>query len=571
MNLDILHDVAAKNNFIIAKADEEAFLLGLQSADVTAANVDALPDYVDPRLAPVPTVGGRRQYRKAQHNSLNAWSHQAELVAEKPVSDVLKGRKITIKDNVSVAGLPHTCGTFPQFVSGDSNGKHPEAVIDATITRRLLEAGVTVAGTSTCENYCLMPLSYTSVNGPVHNPWLRNYNSGGSTSGGATLLALGPARAAGVPGLEEAGEDIDLAIGGDQAGSIRVPAAYCGVYGLKPTHGLVPYTGIAGLHPMIDYTGPMARNLEDIATVLTVIAGYDGLDGRMTPETPLRQNVLDYSHALNAAGPQPGKGLKVGIITESLTSPGTQAAVAEVVRSAAMKHFEAAGAHVSEVSVPMHLLGAAIWTAATRTHLARLAIGGRVPDMLNHNMPHLSLRWPPDQEMYDLLRVANPAVINVILGETFLNEKYGADVQAKAHRHVLELRAAYDKALDDFDVLITPTTPNVAPPLPDPRPEEDGGSGVMDKFKLVVGTTNNTAPFNVTGHPALSVPCGWAPARVLSAGVVVTTSQSNTDNPGMLPVGMQIIGKRWDDIGVLKAAKAFEAGAGGLGRWPGTV
>lgn len=517
---------------------------------MTAANVDALPDYVDPRLAPVPTIGGR-QYRKAKQNSLNAWSHEAELVAEKPLSDVLKGRKITIKDNVSVAGLPHTCGTFPQFVSRD--GKHPIAVIDATVTRRLLEAGVTIAGTSTCENYCLMPLSYSSVNGPVHNPWLRNFNSGGSTSGGAALLALGPARAAGVPGLEDAGEDIDLAIGGDQAGSIRVPAAYCGVYGLKPTHGLVPYTGIAGLHPMIDFTGPMARNLEDIASLLTVIAGYDGLDARMTPETPLRQNVLDYGNELKSSEQQ-GKGLKVGIIKESLDSRGTQAEVADAVRSAAVKHFEASGATVSEVSLPMHLLGPAIWTAATRNHLARLAVGGRVPDILSHNIPHLSLRWPPDQEMYDLLRVANPAVINIILTETFLSEKYGAEVQAKAHRHVLELRAAYDKALEEFDVLITPTTPTVAPPLPDQRPEEDGGSTVMDKFKLVVGATNNTAPFNVTGHPALSVPCGWAPSRV---------------NGGMLPVGMQIIGKRWDDIVVLKAAKAFELGGGGLGRWPG--
>lgn len=520
---------------------------------MTAANVDALPDYVDPRLTPVPTVGGVRQYRKAKQNSLNAWSHQAELVAEKPLSDVLKGRKITIKDNVAVAGLPHTCGTFPQFVSRDRDDKHPIAVIDATVTRRLLEAGVTVAGTSTCENYCLMPLSYSSVNGPVHNPWLRGFNAGGSTSGGAVLLALGPARAAGVSGLEDAGEDIDLAIGGDQAGSIRLPAAYCGVYGLKPTHGLVPYTGIAGLHPMIDFTGPMARNLEDVATLLTVIAGYDGLDARMTPETPLRQNVLDYANELKSSQ-QPGNGLKVGIIKESLDSPGTHADVAEVVRSAAVKHFEASGAEVSTISLPMHLLGPAIWTAATRNHLARLAVGGRIPDILSHNIPHLSLRWPPDQEMYDLLRVANPAVINIILTETFLTQKYGAEVQAKAHRHVLELRAAYDKALQEFDVLVTPTTPSVAPPLPDPRPEEDGGSSVMNKFKLVVGTTNNTAPFNVTGHPALSVPCGWAPSR---------------GNEGMLPVGMQIIGKRWDDIGVLKAAKAFELGGGGLGRWPG--
>ncbi|KIW98520.1 uncharacterized protein Z519_00181 [Cladophialophora bantiana CBS 173.52] len=551
VTLDVLHDVAARNNIRIpSKVDEEAYLLVLQSADMTAASVNSLPDYIDPRLEPVPTIGGR-EYWKPKKNSHNAWSHQAHLVAERPLSDVLNGRKVIMKDNMSVFGLPHTCGTFPQFVSKDGN--YPIAAIDASITRRLLEAGATIVGTSTCENYSLTPMSYTSANGPVHNPWLHDYNAGGSTSGGACLLALGNARAAGVPGLEEAGEDVDLAMGGDQAGSIRLPSSYCGVYGLKPTHGLVPYTGIAGLHPMIDYTGPMARKLEDIAALLTVVSGYDGLDSRMTPESPLRQHVVDYAKQL-AAAENPGKGLKVGIITESLTSPGTQTEVAEAVRSAALKHFGASGATVSEISLPMHLLGPAIWTASTRTHLAGLAIGGRVPDVLSHNIPHLSLRWPPDQEMYDLLTVANPAVMNIIFCETFLKEKFGPEVQAKAHRHVLQLRAAYDKALEEFDVLITPTTPTVAPPHPDLRPEAEGGSNIMDKIKLAVGSTNNTCPFNATGHPALNVPCGWARAR---------------NGNGMLPVGMQVIGKRWDDIGVLKAAKAFELGGGGLGPWPG--
>lgn len=230
VTLDVLHDVAAKNNIkITSKADEEAYLLVLQSAEATAASVHQLPEYIDPRLAPVPTIGGPRKYHKAAKNTNNAWSHQAQLVAERPLSDHLKGRTVAIKDNMSVAGLPYTCGTFPQLVSTD--GKYPLPQIDATVVRRVLEAGATIVGTSTCENYSLTPMSYTSANGPVHNPWLRGYNAGGSTSGGACLLALRQARAAGVPGLEDAGEDIDIAMGGDQAGSIRLPSAYCGVYG----------------------------------------------------------------------------------------------------------------------------------------------------------------------------------------------------------------------------------------------------------------------------------------------------------------------------------------------------
>ena len=536
----------------VAPQHEDAYLLVLQSADATAASVDALPDYIDPRLAPVPTVGGPRQFRKPEENSHNAWSHRTDLVAEKTKSDLLRGRSIAIKDNISVGGLPYTCGMFPQFTSKD--GKYPLSSIDSTVVRRILEAGGRIRGTSTCENYSLTPMSYTSASGPVHNPWLRDHNTGGSTSGGACLLALRQARAAGVAGLENAGLDVDIAMGGDQAGSIRMPASYVGCYGLKPTYGLVPYTGIAGLHPMIDFTGPMAHNIDDLATMLTVLAGWDELDPRCTPETPIRGNVRCY-HTELARFNTSESSLKVGIISESLTSPGTSADVGNIVSTAAMKHFAAAGSAVSEVSVPMHLLGPSIWTAATRNHMAGLTIRGRIPDMLSHNLPHFQPQ-PPSQEMYDLLTHANPAVINVIFGETYLTEKYGTEVQAKAHRHVLQLRAAYDKALEEFDVLITPTAPTVAPPHPDMRPEAEGGSSLMDKIKLAVGSTNNTCPFNATGHPAMNVPCGWAMSR---------------HGQGWLPVGMQIIGKRGDDLGVLKAAKVFEAGGGGLGKWPGVV
>lgn len=557
MTLDILHDVAAKNNFTITSpTDQSAYLAVLQAAESTAQLVDDLPDFIDPRLAPVPTVDEPRQFRKPDpgNNALNAWSHHAELRAEKPLNELLKGKTIAIKDNMSVGGLPYTCGMFPDTHKG---GKIPLSSIDASIVRRVLEAGGTIVGTTTCENYSLTPMSYTSANGPVHNPWLKGHNTGGSTSGGACLLALCQARANGVTGLENAGPDIDIQLGGDQAGSIRMPAGLSGVYGLKPTHGLVPYTGIAGLHPMIDHAGPMAHNVDDIALALTVLAGYDGLDARMTAECPLRNVVPQYHDELAAFSritPQPGKGLRVGIISESLTSPGTSPELATIVETAALKHFTAAGCTVSHVSIPMHLLGPAIWTAASRNHMASLTMEGRVPDVLTHNLPHFAPKWPPDQAMFDLLTHHNPAVLNIIMTQTLLSSRFGPEVQAKAHRHVFQLRAAYDLALQDFDVLVTPTTQNVAPPHPDMRKESEGGSSVMEKMMLAVGSTNNTCPFNVTGHPGLSVPCGWARSQ---------------DGSGWLPVGMQIVGKRWEDLTVLKVGRAFELGGGGLPPWPG--
>ena len=570
----VLDDIARRYNITISSAsDRDAYLKVLQSADAVAQSVDALPDYISPLLAPVPTIGGKsRQYSLPDKtvDTYNAWSHRTDLKAITPTSNLLDGFRCVIKDNISVGGIPYTCGTFPQIAS-PKDGKYPIPVIDATVVKRLLEAGAHIVGMSTCENYSLTPLSYTSANGPVHNPWLRGYNAGGSSSGSACLLGLSKARELGVPGLESLGEFPDIAMGGDQAGSIRMPASLSGIYGLKPTHGLVPYTGIAGLHPAIDYTGPMANNVDDIARMLTVLAGYDGLDPRMTPDSPLRENVRQYHDELAAfaAGTtdssQLGRSLRIGIISESLTSPGTSADVARVVEDAAKKYFAAAGAKVDMVSIPMHLIAPAIWTSFTRTHMGSLTAGTRVPDLLSHAMPHFTPRWPLDQKMFDLMTLANPAVINVILGEGLLSEKYSSATQAKAHRHVFQLREAYNIALKDYDVLITPTVPVVAPPHPDLRPESEGGSGVMQKMLLAVGVTNNTCPFNASGHPAMSVPCGWARA-IGEKGVAGVKGQE-----GWLPVGMQIIGKRFDEMSVLKAGKVFEAVGGGLGKWPGKV
>ena len=146
--------------------------------------------------------------------------------------------------------------------------------------------------------------------------------------------------------------------------------------------------------------------------------------------------------------------------------------------------------------------------------------------------------------MYDLLNVTNPAVVNLLFWGTFTQEKYPAAVTAKAYRHIWELRAAYDKSLEEVNILITPTATMVANKHADLRPESGGGSGVMDKIKLAVGAMSNTCPFNAPGRPAMSVPCGWGEA---------------VDELGKkLPIGMQIIGKRWDDLRVLKAAAVFE-------------
>jgi amidase len=448
-----------------------------------------------------------------------------------------------------VGGLPTTVGTFAQLLSKDA--ALPVSPIDATVVRRLLEAGATIKGTATCENYSLCPLSYSAASGPVHNPWLRGYNVGGSSSGPGALVA---AATMAIHNDSDMAGIVDLAIGGDQGGSIRLPAAYGGLYGLKPTHGLIPYTGTAALVPMLDHVGPMATNVHDIALLLQVLAGFDGIDQRMTAEAPLRDQVKDYPGLvqtfMNAQSHSTGKILRIGILEEGFKAPGLTASVRDTVRTAAVDFFSKAGMQVNSVSIPMHSLGPAIWTAATRASMADFAFRGQVPGHLSYAPPHIQTRWPPDQEMFDLLTATNPAVVNVALSGPALKSKFGAHAEAKAHRKIYELRAAYDKAFEEYDILVTPTVPTVAMPHPKLKFTDGEGSSVMEKLSLSIGSTSNTCPFNATGHPAISVPCGFARPEQHPAA-------------GELPVGMQLIARRWDDETLLMAAAVFEAAQAG--------
>ena len=158
-----------------------------------------------------------------------------------------------------LAGVPMMNG------AATLEGYVPE--IDATVVTRILDAGGTILGKAHCESFCLSGGSHTNATGPVHNPHKMGYSAGGSSSGSAVLVALG---------------EVDMAIGGDQGGSIRMPASFCGIYGMKPTHGLVPYTGIMPIEIYVDHTGPMTANVADNALLLEVIAGPDGYDPRHT-------------------------------------------------------------------------------------------------------------------------------------------------------------------------------------------------------------------------------------------------------------------------------------------------
>ena len=236
----------------------------------------------------------------------------------------LAGKRIGLKNNVCVAGMPMTCASLmlEDYV----------ADTDATIVTRLLDAGAEIAALLNLENFAASGAGDTSAFGPVLNPHNPGYLAGGSSGGSGAALYY---------------DDIDITIGGDQGGSIRIPASWCGVVGLKPTFGLVPYTGIFGVDSTIDHVGPMTRTVADAALTLEVIAGKDPLDPRQG-EVP----VQPYTEALG----QSVSGLRIGVLTEGFGLPLSEADVDESVRKAIGIYSEL-GAETAEVSIPAHLGG----------------------------------------------------------------------------------------------------------------------------------------------------------------------------------------------------------------------
>ncbi len=477
-------------------ADELRSLQGLMAPYL--ASYTALQELAAQEAGPPGPL--RRSWRPGPaENPLGAWAHRTEIPAAG--SGALLGLRVAIKDNVAVAGVPMTNG------SRVLDGYVPEA--DATVVGRIVGAGGSIRGTATCESFCLSGGSHTSDSGPVRNPHDPTRSSGGSSSGSAALVAAG---------------EVDLAIGCDQGGSIRIPSAWCGVVGLKPTYGLVPYTGIFAIEMTLDHVGPMARTVADAARLLQVLAGPDGLDPRQAAASP----GADYvAAAAGGAG-----GLRVGLLEEGFNpGGGADPQVLETVRRAA-RDLAAPGVTLETVSVPWHRHGADIWNAIAVEGVARFMIDG---DATGTGWKGL---YPEHlQQAYAQARVARAralpatAALYLLLGRHLYATTHGRHY-ARAQNLGRRLSAEYDRALATVDVLVMPTVSCTARPLPAPD------SPIEEVVGRASESGSNTCPFNVTGHPAISVPCGTVRG---------------------LPVGMMLVGRRGDDATVLRAAGAVEA------------
>ena len=454
--------------------------------------VDAMPDHL-PQVTYPRTPGFRPS---GDENKYGAW--YVKTTIQGAASGKLLGKTVVIKDNVCVAGVP--------MMNGASTLEGYMPNVDATVVTRLLDAGATVVGKSVCEYYCFSGGSHTSATGPVHNPHRMGYSAGGSSSGSAALVAAG---------------EVDLAIGGDQGGSIRMPASYCGIYGMKPTHGLVPYTGIMPIELTIDHTGPMTGNVTDNALMLEVLAGPDGLD----PRQHAGHEAQPYSELMK----QGAKGLTIGVVTEGFGWPQSMDASDLKVRTA-IERFKAIGAVVEEVSIPLHRIGPAIWLpiaaeGATQQMMKDNGHGFNWKGLYVTSMVDFHAGWKHRaDELSDTLK------LTMVLGQYFI-EHYRGHYYAKAQNLSRKLRDAYDEAFKKFDLLVMPTLPLTATPLPKP------GAPIQEVVSRAFEMLPNTCPFDVTGHPAMSVPCGLVDG---------------------LPVGMMLIGKHYDEATIYRAAFGFE-------------
>lgn len=486
-----LREIAEDFGLHLSAEDIESYRSLLDQTLAAYDLIQSLPDELPPvRHARTPGV------RPApEDNPLNAW--YVKSTVQGAARGKLAGRTIALKDNVCLAGVPMMNG------SATLEGYVPD--VDATIVARILDAGGTILGKAHCECFCLSGGSHTNATGPVVNPHRPGYSAGGSSSGSGALVAAGA---------------VDMAIGGDQGGSIRIPSSFCGTYGMKATHGLVPYTGIMPIEITIDHAGPITATVEDNALLLEVLAGPDGLDPRQ-----IGVKTAPYRRALG----QGVQGLRIGLLREGFTHPDTEADVAAKTRAAADR-FRALGAEVTEISVPMHRLGPTIWTPIALEGLVDLMMKGNgfgtnwrglyVTSLLD---AHAAWR-----ERADML--SDSLKLSMLVGE-FGQRCHRGRYYAKAQNLSRRLRAAYDAALIEVDLLLMPTTPMKATPLP--PADAPRALQIQRAFEMVA----NTCPFDTTGHPAMSLPCG------MSEG---------------LPVGLMLVGRHWQESTIYRAAHAFE-------------
>lgn len=421
----------------------------------------------------------------------------------------LAGKTVGLKDHIAVAGIPLTLGS-PFF-----RGYVPD--FDATIVTRLLDAGATIAGKLNMDPFSMGAGGSAPSRGfgRVLNPHDHSKSPGGSSAGSGAAVASG---------------SVDVAFGGDQGGSVRLPSSWSGIVGIKATFGLIPHTGVCGFEQSMDHVGPMTRTVDDLAVVLGCVAGADGHDPRQTSVPP----PPDYAKSLDRGV----DGLKIGLLAEGF-SEGTEPDVDAAVREA-IALLEKQGAIVTDVSVAAH--APALIPAMT------LFIDNALRWYQTNFVGSLSNTYSPTAfvETVGKLKQGNAHELPLqarmfVTAATYLREHYHGRFGSRSENLRKRFRQEYDRVFENVDIIAMPTVPMKAQPFEQADSYEKaieleltGG----EVGKKLLQLTGNTMPFNYTGHPALSVPCAKSEG---------------------LPIGLQLVGPHWTETTLLQSAYVLQS------------
>ena len=453
------------------------------SATELAESVIRRIDTVEPKVNAYLTVTRELAVQRAAE--VDDWRARGEKLSP------LAGLPIALKDNISTRGIRTTCGSaiLPNYLPP----------YDATVTRRLYDAGAVLVGKTNCDEFAMGSSTENSAYGPSRNPWDTSRVPGGSSGGSAAAVAAGEAT---------------VALGSDTGGSIRQPAALCGIVGLKPTYGRVSRYGLVAYASSLDQIGPLTKTVEDAALLMNVIAGHDASDS-----TSVNRPAPDFMQSCRADM----KGLRIGIPGEYF-GEGVDLSVASMVRAAIDKLCEA-GAAAEDCSLPStdYALAAyyIIAPAEASSNLARydgVKYGHRTKEWAGH----IGLTEKTRDEGF-----GDEVKQRIMIGTYALSAGYYDAYYKRAQQVRTLIRNEFDRAFERFDILITPTSPTVAFKI-----GERSGDPLAMKLADVC-----TLPANLAGIPGISLPCGFHQG---------------------LPVGMQILAKPFAEETLFRAAYTYE-------------
>ena len=405
-----------------------------------------------------------------------------------PIS-MLSGIPMGVKDNISTKGVRTTCASKML--------ENYTPIFDATVMKKLNKESPILIGKCNMDEFAMGSTSETSAFGTVKNPWSTNHVPGGSSGGSSATVAA---------------DEVVFSLGTDTGGSIRQPAAFCGIVGMKPTYGTVSRFGVVSYASSLDQVASFTKMVEDCAIVMETISGYDPLES-----TSVNRPNPSYSDGLG----QSIKGLKIGVPTEYFKG---DAVVMEKIK-AALKMYESLGAIIEEVSIPHadYALPAyyIIASAEASSNLARfdgVRYGARVEDV---------------EDVTDMMSETRGRFFGkevkkrIMIGTYALSAGYYDAYYLKALKVRTLLKQDFDRAFDKFDILLTP----VAPYLP-----YTIGEGYKDPVAMYLGDLC-TASINLVGIPGLTIPCGFSEG---------------------LPIGLQLLGTPFSEKQLLNTAAVFE-------------